>query len=181
MDYKLLCQELFRLNYDSPAYKIGNALRDINSKEYHFIASCDYDIPIILEDLKKSKVNLADKSFIDIGAGTSIIPLIFKIAGCKESKGLEFDKVYVRLDNRQMLFEGNLLTHDFSEYDILYSYNPIRDEDLMVEGLENIIKTMKKEATLYFNVASSKVQDYLVDIKQAKKINPYSRIYKYKK
>lgn len=178
MDYKLLCEKLFVSAYQSSAYKLNHKLREPNSKEYYYIPSGNYTIVTVLEDLKKSKVNLADKSFIDIGAGTSTIPLIFKIAGCKTSVGLEFDKIFVKLDEDELLFEGNLLRHDFKSYDILYSYNPIKDEELMIEGLKNIINTMKKGAILYFNAASYKVIRYLNNIVKAEKIE-FTSIFKY--
>jgi hypothetical protein len=144
------------------AYKLKNIHRKIDLKNNYFpyIPICSYNLEYIVNDVLKSKKKLNKLSFIDIGAGTNTIPQLFKILGFGKVAGLEFDPVYVALDNQKLLLEGDLLTYNFKDYDILYSYNPIIDSNLMIKGITNIITTMKKGAILYFVPCHSEIIKY---------------------
>lgn len=156
----LLINEIHNNVYDSIPYKLKNIHRDPKDKNYYYIPSDCFDITELFKDICKNNKDLSKLSFMDIGAGLNTIPKIAKILGFKESKGLEIDPLYVKLDYNNFLIQGDILKYDFKDYDILYAYNPIKDHGTMLKGLKNIVKTMKPGATLYFNSASSQVDDY---------------------
>lgn len=161
MNTEALCEYFIHKSHTTLARKLVDRHRLGENKQYYpYIPVYSNRLNVIVEDVLKSKKKLDKLSFIDIGAGTSIIPQLFKILGFGKVSGLEFDAVYVALDDFKLLFQGDLLTHDFKDYDILYSYNPINNNELMIKGIENIIATMKKGAILYFVSASSEVNNY---------------------
>jgi len=156
----LLINEVFKNVYDSIPYKLKNLHRDKNDKNYYYIPSSCSVVNSLFDHIIKNTKDLSKLSFMDIGAGLSIIPKIAKIIGFNESKGLEIDPLYIRLDYEKYLIEGDILKYNFKDYDILYAFNPIQDHNSMLIGLKNIIKTMKPGATLYFNSASEDVDRY---------------------
>lgn len=186
MNYELLLKTLFKDSQKSIHYKIQEAVSqrtkiNENKNYYGYIPSSAYSFLPVLMDLVNNSTNFKEKKFMDIGCGNPIIPLLFDILGCKESKGLEYEKFYILLDQQydgdKKLIEGDLLTYDFKNWDILYSYNPIKDKKTMEKGLINIMKTMKKGAIFYFNPAIG------IDEKIIKKFTRIANgyIYKYTK
>lgn len=167
MDYSLLVNTVFNY-YNNSAF---NFLRSINiNKDYwNYIPTNNIDVSYMVKDVIDSSYK---GNFIDIGCGAPVIPNIFKILGFK-SFALEYnnifktvyDSLYSSNFNKPVddYFIGDLLTHNFKEYDILYSYNPIKDQLTMIKGLKNIINTMKSGAVFYFKPAS-------VDYKQLEKL-----------
>lgn len=159
-------------NFD-PYIKITQALKrefihpdDKTHDFYYYIPSSNVYIKTVLLDLLKDPKLDNYRNFIDIGAGTPLIMDIFKqvlpdLSWYKRFTSLELSDIYCELFKK--LTKGDLLTYNFKEYDILYSYNPIRNCDLMIEGLKNIINTMKEGAILYFVAADYKVEKYLQD------------------
>lgn len=113
---------------------------------YTYIPVYDRALKEIIEHVG----NLEGKIVCDAGAGSTAIANLFLILGAKDAKALEINDVYQRHMDLKRLVKGNILTHDFSEYDIIYTFRPLSDKVLMVKGLKNIIKTMKKGARLYF-------------------------------
>lgn len=177
IDYKEVVRQLFGRAYDSLAYRVSGIM-DNNmpyqerEKRWHYVPS---NFNSIVELLEVYGTDLKGKSFIDVGAGTSAIPKIFKMFGCEKAVGLEYNNVLVLLDTDHMLIEGDMLTYDFKEYDILYSYNPLKCTKLMTKGLENVINTMKVGAKFYFQPASSLPLDRL-GFKKCKEC-PYLYVY----
>ncbi len=160
-------------NYDKhPLRALDGAIQD-NNKYYKYIPSYVHELKIVIEDLIDENINLIDKNFIDIGCGLPVVPDLFKILGCKETIGLECSPLYTKVFGNNRIINEDLLTHNFKDYDILYSYNPIIDCELMEKGLENIISTMKKNAIFYFNKASQ------VNVEKLNLIKVHSNIYKY--
>ncbi len=156
MNIKKLVKFAFKDVKDSLQFKIHYQIeKKLTKKQPYFgyIPSYEDVIVAMIDDINKSNISLEKSSFIDIGCGLPIIPKIFDILGCKEYKGLEYNDIYMLLDNDNYLIKGDLLTYDFSKFDILYSYNPIKDGELMAKGIKNIIKTMKPGATFYFEQA----------------------------
>jgi len=87
-----------------------------------------------------------------------------KDIGCKKVAGLEYNQVLVeksKQDFRDIKIHcGNMLTFTgYEQYDILYAYNPLRDDNLMIEALYHIIKNMKVGASFYFYNARLKRED----------------------
>jgi len=170
--YKHLLMALVETMYKfDPYVKITQALKqefihpnDKKQNFYYYIPSSNVYIKTVLLDLLKDP-NLSNyRNFIDIGAGTPLIMDIFEqvlpdLSWYKRFTSLELSDIYCEIFKK--LKKGNLLTYNFKEYDILYSYNPIRNSDLMIEGLKNIINTMKEGAILYYVAADHKVEKYL--------------------
>lgn len=154
---------LIRTIFDKYNNTIFNVLRQhvSDTKYWNYIPSHFKEIEVVLQDII---CNDYKGSVIDVGCGSPVIPTLFKILGYK-SYGLEYNELYKLAYNslgEKVLDDyiiGDLLTHDFKEYDILYSYNPIRDKLLMLEGIKNIIKTMKPGAVFYFKEASVEYSD----------------------
>jgi len=154
MDHYELTRRFFKDITTHPIYegrfKINDKLKDENKDYFPYIPISPDRVALIIEDLKNSNFQFEDKSFMDIGCGIPIIPKIFEALGCRTSKGLEYQQEYVDADKENYLIQGDLLTYNFGNPDLLYSYNPIRDTKLMSQGLENIMDTMKSGAILYF-------------------------------
>lgn len=125
--------------------------KTLNENYYHYIPTNDWSIWEVAKDIKKRKIRKSKCSFIDIGCGVPLIPVLFKHFGFKESIGLEYNKVFNTYTG--FIKNGDLFDVDFSRYDVLYSYNPIRNRTLMLKGIEHIISTMKKNAVFYFKNA----------------------------
>ena len=148
MNIEKLIKFVFENVYCSIYYELGP--KNYVDDYYHYIPSKSGMLLNVIKDIQKTTKKLNTKSFIDIGCGNPLIPKIFDILGVNVSKGLEFDPRYLKLDKKNYLIQGDLLTYDFKDYDILYSYNPIKNPKLMDQGLLNIMKTMKKDAILYY-------------------------------
>lgn len=118
----------------------------------------------MIEDLKLNKIKSKGKKFIDIGSGFPIVPNIMHLIAGYNSIGLEYNQLVIdTIDTHRKMspfhyggiylapvFQGNLLEYDFKDYDVLYAYSPIRDHTMMLDGIDNIIKTMKQGAVFYF-------------------------------
>lgn len=133
-------------------YKFNNALNKIQNY-YPYIPSCEFSIMKVFEDIYKT-MNTKDLKFIDIGAGNDVILNIAKILGFDICRGLEYNDKLIELNSSNTLIKGDLLDYDFKDYDVLYSYNPIIDSELMLKGIKNIINTMSKNSVFYFNNAN---------------------------
>jgi len=184
MNIKSLCELALENAKDTLQYRIGNLIRNDDNgrhtENYPYIPVNSYVLAPIIEDLIKSKIKFDKKSFIDIGCGIPIIPKIFEILGCKEVKGLEYDNLYIRMENpKKYLIKGDLLTYDFKKFDILYAYNPIYNNTLMNRGLTNIMNTMKEGATFYFVATTSITPNNMAKLKNIG--NGMSNILKYTK
>lgn len=172
-------------NYDS-CIRASEIIRDNNheSGRYPYIPTN----PRILSKLILSEIvpikQKDKKSFLDAGAGSCLIPELMSLFGFKESSGLEFSDFYVKLDQSKRLFQGDILTYNFSNWDVIYSYNPMCDHEMMKRGIDNIITTMKKGAILYFFTASISIENFLKE-KEAVSLSyiddSLERIYKFVK
>lgn len=149
MNLKKLITHLYKDCHESIQARIAYKLTR-NSNYYGYIPSYDRHLYNLFEDITKNVRSISKKKFIDIGCGFPLIPKIADILGFNDCKGLEFEDLYVKLDESGILIHGDLLNYDFKDYDVLYSYNPIRDIKLMNDGLRNIINTMKPGAIFYF-------------------------------
>lgn len=150
-DLEKLVDSMLASAYESVQYKIQQAISNAkDSKLYGYIPTGAYTLVPIIQNILENNPDLSKIKFMDIGCGYPIIPKIMQILNCKEAKGLEIQDIYVNLDRSNTLIKGDILKYNFKEYDILYAYNPIRDQNLMDKGLERIVKTMKPGATFYF-------------------------------
>ncbi len=153
MNLEILMREL----QNNPLVNILRNIKHNNKSYYPYIPTYTARLELILKKIIADNKNLSKKSFIDIGCGFPAIPIIMDILGCKQNKGLEYSELYIQLlanQYKKYMIQGDLLTYDFKDFDILYSYNPIEDPELMIEGIKNITKTMKKGAIFYFNCVS---------------------------
>ena len=193
--YKHLLNSLIDVMFHNDPYrKITNTFKpesihndNGNGDFYYYIPSYNEYIKTVLLDLLKDSKLSTYTHFIDIGAGTPLIMDIFRQAlpkpiYYKKFTALELSDIYCEVF--PPLTKGNLLTYNFKEYDVLYSYNPIRNSDLMIEGLKNIISTMKEGAILYFVEADYKVRDYFENTLKSDHcilLDSKQRLYKYTK
>jgi hypothetical protein len=160
MNYNLFAKTLLDISREGLAYKLGRKLALGSDKSYwNYIPSYENAIEDLLEQEIQKLKEINTLSFLDVGAGTSTIPTIMSIMGFAKSMGLEYQDLYVNLEP-DWLFQGDLLDYDFKEWDVLYSYNPIQNEALMIKGIDNIIATMKSGAIFYF-LPSSGAGQYL--------------------
>lgn len=122
---------------------------------YSYIASSGESKRLFIEDILKSDKKEGDvvKKFCDVGCGVPVIPVVMNILGY-DSYGLEFEQVYCTYFNGYNdveMIHGDMVSHDFKDFDYLYSYHPISDKTKMAKALVNVLTSMKKGATLYFN------------------------------
>lgn len=146
-----LISDLIEINRSSVQYQIGQIENYKNPRNvnYPYIPIDASMLTAVFIDILKLK-DYESKSFIDIGAGNNAVINIANILGFKKPKGLEINKLYLNLDIDNNLIEGDLTTFDFKDFDILYSYNPIRKASNMKQGLLNIVKTMKSGSIFYY-------------------------------
>lgn len=143
-----LCNETFtRFNTCKNAGAMEEGRKIRKDGHYPYIPMYSGRLVQMIQLHKALGLKFTGKSFMDVGCGVPVIPTIFSRLGCK-AFGLEYNKAYLKAYPE--LIEGDLLKYDFSAHDILYSYNPLSDPNLMVKGLDNIIATMKKGAIFYF-------------------------------
>ena len=151
-------------------YNLLSSLNYGDKDRWYYIPSHNYQIENLITDIFKNN-KLEKKRFIDIGCGYPAIGKMLQIMGYdpKNIFGLEYNQNIIdviknshsiiplngndrRIENN--IINGDLMNHNFKTYDILYSYNPLKRGDDMLEGINNIIKTMKKGAIFYFSNAS---------------------------
>jgi len=151
--------------YDSPVQQENSINRDY----YRYIRTYSNQIKILINDLFKDKKEKSNLKFLDIGSGTNFIPhLVNEVLGY-ESWGLEcdlfFKYVNYNLENNYF-FEDMLTFQKYNEFDILYTYNPIINKELMFKAIDYIYDNMKPGAVLYFNSVSgidTKYKNLIVD------------------
>lgn len=132
-----------------------------NNEYYPYIALDTQRMSIIIDDIIKTNKSKKTKSFCDAGCGIPVIPKIMSILGY-ESYGIEYEKAYCNYfgERGHRMIHGNILEFDFSNFDYVYSYNPIHQPKQMAKALENMLNTMKTGATLYFVKASCEKVDF---------------------
>lgn len=147
---------------------------------YNYIPTQTNRIKQLITDYILPIPNKKELKFLDAGAGTVIIPRIVKAIGFKEAKGLEYNTFLVKKSHNELI-EGDILSYDFSEWDVIYSYNPLADRELMVQGLLNIMGTMSKGSTFIFYAASSAMEDGRITKKYGKRLKYKNSMYLFKK
>lgn len=194
----LLCNYIFNLYNNNLFFNIIKKLNSRSDKEWYYIHSYSHELPILIEDINKElkkirKVNLSKVKFIDVGCGVPVIGEIISLTTeilSKNIYGLEHNKSVIDMitintvcsskDIVNNIIEGDLLEYDkFKQFGIFYSYNPLKSETDMVEGLKNIIKQMKKGSIFYFNNAC--VSYVILEKLGFIYLDKNSRIYKYVK
>lgn len=141
----------------------------------------DFMLTEMISDIYERITQTPDSSekirFVDAGCGYPLIPHIVNLICGIKSEGIEINKTLVeyfkisqsmptslsadKINRSVELKEGNILTHDFREYDYIYSYSPIFNSDLMFDAVLNIRSTMKNGAVLYFTGVNSGILDTL--------------------
>jgi hypothetical protein len=177
-DYECFVAMAFQNHTENLVFKLGREL-DLGRKEGYY---CYIPTHInVIEDLLKFEIskleNINKLSFLDAGAGTSIIPKIMKSMGFKKSKGLEYQELFVKLDP-EWLFKKDILKYNFKDWDVIYSYNPIQNNELMCKGIDNIINTMKPGAIFYFCSASYQISNKL-NLLGSKELTRVNNVFKY--
>lgn len=156
---KLLVEKMLKYGENHIIAQIGSKVRRIskNNEKYPYIQSTCFDVFTMIEDLNKLGLNFSESSFIDAGCGVPVIPDIMRILGFKDTVGLEYNETYCSIE--PSLLQGDMLKFNFKPYDVIYSYNPFMNHELMNKAIRNVMKTMKKGAIFYFNQACSLDKD----------------------
>lgn len=159
-------KKLFNINYtklaafflqdanNSPLSQVRGVIND-NEKYYEYIPIDARRLALILQDLESS--GKTSGKFVDAGCGIPVIPALFNSLGF-DAHGVEYTKLYAEFykyyGEYPPVFHDDILKWDFSCYDVIYTYNPINDNKLMAKAINNITKTMKRGAVLYFVIAN---------------------------
>jgi hypothetical protein len=101
-----------------------------------------------------------EKSFVDVGAGLGFKVVIAQEMGF-DATGIEYDKKYVDFavkylgfgtgsgrwpSSRRKLVYKNALDVDYKNFDIIYFYRPIAQDDIQRKLEKQIISTMRDDA-----------------------------------
>jgi hypothetical protein len=163
VNLEVLIQKMCLLNETSRLNQLKNLLPYKLSRQnkdyYEYIPSNAGHLIPLFNEILINIPNIRNLSFLDIGAGNDLIPNLALIFGFKEACGLEYNDLYCNLTSN--LIKGDLLEYNFHKWDVMYSYNPIGNSLLMIDGLKNIMNTMKSNSVLYFSPASGEVERFL--------------------
>jgi hypothetical protein len=157
-------------------------LKQTNDLFHEYIESNTYNIVSMFKHYFSKNKNIFEKTFIDIGCGFPLIPLVAHHLGFHSVYGIENNKLLCQFlaNLRCIVYNENLLDTDYVNYDCLYSYSPIKDVSMMKMGIENIIKTMKKNAYFYFLPAFSGEYESLTQM-GFKKVTKSDNLFYYQK
>jgi hypothetical protein len=127
---------------------------EMSAVSFSYIPLSTCDFAYIVSDIVKQG-DFSQKSFIDVGCGVPIYSDFMKDLGCKEAHGLEYNTKIIKTVAPYYpdieLHVGDMLKYqDYGKYDILYSYNPLRNSQRMDDALLLIMEQMKIGSVLYF-------------------------------
>lgn len=129
-----------------------------------------YNTHRFVRDLLRITRKFSIHSFMDCGCGIGVKPLFAKLFGVDKSFGIEINEhsyqvgkyFYGRINYPSMwknifsfdsklptLFNENAFEHDFSKYDLIYTYMPIKKEDSLIKLYEHIFSTMEIGAYMW--------------------------------
>lgn len=160
-----------------------------NNGEYPYISTKDPKVLKYLYNLaKKIYVSKTNKniSIVDIGCGDGILMGFLNVAVysnyrtfvgcCFRAEGVEIDA------HSSYCFVNKIDAFNLKEIksDVVYMYNPISDSNKMINLIDYTISIMKQDTYFVFNVASSKVENHLINLGFKKIPNLYS-LYLYRK
>lgn len=130
-----------------------------DTKYWNFIPVSSSILIIIIEYIYDTLEKKYESNFLDIGCGTGSIPTIMKYCfNFIKSDGIELREEYIKIAYKygllhfsNQLFNSDIFAfEDYDKYDLLYSYNPIKNKNLMDKALIHIISKMKPGAELIF-------------------------------
>lgn len=105
--------------------------------------------------------------FIDAGcgAGHNLLYAQYVFGYRLKAYGVDYNEFLVKLAKNQVeryggisddsIMKGDITTFDFSAYDIIYAYNPMKSTDGMRRFFENVARTARNGAICVFNNVSS--------------------------
>ncbi len=102
--------------------------------------------------------NLHKIKFCDAGCGVGDKVILASDIFNLDSFGVEYDPFIYKIA-RNRLFKkailGDITTHDFSPYDIIYAYNPMHSYEGMKKFFDNLVKTARNGAIILLANVSS--------------------------
>ncbi len=123
-------------------------------------------IPLNPDEFVKGVMEVMEKNFhikmhlkfIDVGCGIGDKSLFAYLMGAQSSTGIEYNKhtfelaKYFLKDTEVQLIKGDALKHKhYSDYNLVYMYNPIANWEIELKLLETIYEQLKhRSAILYF-------------------------------
>lgn len=154
IDLKLLCTVFLRQGAEHYQKLVGSSNR-LTSDYFPYIQIDNNRLAAIIEDMSL-RISFSQAKFLDIGCGYPVIPRIMRTLLTKQADGLEYNSDYINKINPYLFEEvrpihADLLTFEnYKEYDLLYSYVPIQNGKIMLEGIKYIQSQMKVGAIFYF-------------------------------
>lgn len=133
-------------NYETHYSKYGN-------KYFHFIESSYEHMQALLIMLKKEKISKKD-AILDAGCGISPALILLRYLSYSNLHGIDINEIYINLlryyisqsmtyaNIRTTLTTGNLLTTNYKDYKVVYSYMPIKDIELFLKYCTQVINTL---------------------------------------
>lgn len=125
-----------------------------NEKYYHYIPFCRYEVFMYL--ISKYGRN---RDFLDVGCGIGDkLYLANLLKRCKSITGIEVVSDYVSiarylLDRNEVgrsidIIHEDALNFDYSKYDLIYMYHPIKDRELYQKLVSRIKETSPEDGIL---------------------------------
>jgi 2-polyprenyl-3-methyl-5-hydroxy-6-metoxy-1,4-benzoquinol methylase len=168
-DHLVLNKYLSDTKGDSPTHTS-------KSGRYHFIA---HSVGCTIYQLRYARDRLKDINyplFVDAGCGIGWVVELANYMGFK-SKGIEISINNVKVANKLFnacydsnmdVVEGDIFDHDFSKYDVIYYYCPIKDPELEIKFEHKVEKEMKVGSIL---IANTKRDESIIRNRRFKKLD----------
>ena len=134
-----------------------NAKTKSGFRPYQFIPL--YPLAFLRAAAIAVKANPGAASFVDCGSGYGDKPYLFgRLYRDITPYGIEYNQKYVRAARNRHNFttiHGDITTEDYSNYDIIYAYNPMNDVNGMEAYFRRVHETAKPSTICIFvNVAT---------------------------
>lgn len=110
------------------------------------------DLHIIYQYLNQKR-NIYTPSFIDAGCGIGYVPLIAKKIGFGHTVGIDIEPENIK-NAKELMYGptfkiGDIFDEDYSKYDVIYYYCPIKVVEIQKKFELKVEREMKKGAILY--------------------------------
>jgi len=152
--------ELFEVEYFDVIMSTDIKTKLNDESRNNYFGYIPKDPGVFLNSLKEVKEKFGHReSFIDVGCGIADKTLLAHYTGIFDKcYGIEcssytYDLAKSKVEpitGENTIIYGDAFAHDFSKYDTIYMYCPIRDEETMLRLLEYIYKTMREDAIIIF-------------------------------
>lgn len=152
--------KLYGVNHIDEIISKDERERDKNIKRKdHFYYIPKYPETFLQCLIKINKIYGNRKSFMDVGCGIGDKVLLSHYTNFfSKCYGIEYSDYTYNIAKEKIepitgqdtIFKGDAFEHDFSPYDTIYLYCPIRERKPMKELLLHVYNTMKEDAIILF-------------------------------